>query len=388
MRRTILYSILGALLVGFPLQAESPSLTPVRLSGKGADVTWAGQQFLQADQKGRVFLLDAAHLRVYPVVGDGIGAPAVLVRDGDKTGASQRGFVMSAALSPDGRDWLLQLFPDALRYFRSGEERSLPVTPWAISAVALPDGRPVVAVGLGSRGPLGAAERDEDPPLLLGLSDLQWEALVREPYDASILPDEGKGPMNGDSINRLKASRDFVLARGAKGRIWLASRNQYRVRVYSAAGRLLDELKTGPQRIELRKRSEKELDNAKRSAGEAASERDQKWIEYIASSPTPKAAIEAFAVDPATDTLFLITSSGGQEGHQLDRFDRAAGRLERTGLRLPEVKGRLQAVAGKDGLYLADSSGSGGRWLLSWDAMEQAKWKQILPALGGLDTAR
>jgi hypothetical protein len=380
MPKTILLFLAPWLLTA-SLQAETPPLTPVKLSGQGAEITWEGRQFLQADQKGRVFLLDAAHLRVYPLIGESLGKPTELAGEGAKAGGTAKRIVVTdAALSPDGRDWLLQLFPHALRYFRGSEERSLPETQWAVSAVALPAGRPVLAVGLGSHGPAGATAQDKDPPLLLGLSDTKWNALVREPYDGSVLPEGGKGPMTSDFVRGLKAGRDFILARGAKGRIWLASRNLYRLRVYSPSGRLLDELTMGPQRIELRKRSTEEVETARQVAKTAESERDQKWVEYIASSPSPKAAIEAVAVDSASDTVFLVTAPVGVEGPSLDRFDRGTGRLERIGLRLPALsKGHLQAAAGKDGLYFADSSGNGGRWLLSWEALEHAKWKTMLP---------
>lgn len=372
--RGIVLCLLTAVASAGPLVAEEGSLVPEPLAGKGADITWEGPQFLQADQKGNVYLLDAADLRVYTIAGQGLGHP-VQLHDASSQAAAPRGHIRGAAMSPDGRDWLLQLFPNGLQYFRSGEEHRLPETSWLISAVGLSGGRPVLAVGLGSTGMAGTTSK-EDPPLLLGLSDLKWDTLASDAYEVAAVPGGGKGPRDSQFVNALQASRDFLLAAGPKGKLWLANRSFFRLRAYSPGGRLAAELKVGEDRIEFRKRSQDELETAKRNAKTAGSERDRSWMEYILSSPSPKTAIDSVTV--ASDgTVLLVTAASAQGGLQLDRFDPATGRLERTGLRLGAVKGRLQVAAGKDGLYFADTSGQGGRWFLAWETLEQAKWKRV-----------
>ncbi|PYQ67448.1 MAG: hypothetical protein DMF53_01700 [Acidobacteria bacterium] len=40
-------------------------------------------------------------------------------------------------------------------------------------------------------------------------------------------------------------------------------------------------------------------------------------------------------------------------------------------------QGRYTIASGRDGLYIAAWSGKEGRWRLSWDTLDQAKWKPV-----------
>jgi len=60
----------------------------------------------------------------------------------------------------------------------------------------------------------------------------------------------------------------------------------------------------------------------------------------------------------------------------LDRFDASTGRLERVTLQWKTV-GTYTVAAGRDALYIAAFRGNGGRWKLSWEALEQARWKPV-----------
>ena len=71
--------------------------------------------------------------------------------------------------------------------------------------------------------------------------------------------------------------------------------------------------------------------------------------------------------------LFTDTADGGAA---LDRYDRTRAVLERVPLSL-KLKDRPSLAAGRDGLYLAAWSGIGGRWRISWDLLEQARWKKV-----------
>ena len=133
------------LLVGFLLSsllrptAASPPLQPHSLSETCSSCTAGSRQYLQADARGRVFILQSRDLVVYPLSRAGLGKPAKLkALPGEPTRT-----IEGAALSPDGRDWLLSAFgvPRTLRYFRGGEEKPLPEPDWAVAAVGLPGGR-------------------------------------------------------------------------------------------------------------------------------------------------------------------------------------------------------------------------------------------------------
>jgi hypothetical protein len=72
--------------------------------------------------------------------------------------------------------------------------------------------------------------------------------------------------------------------------------------------------------------------------------------------------------------LFVHTADGGTA---LDRYDQGRNVLERIPLSLKLKDQRPTLAAGRDGLYLAAWSGDGGRWRISWDRLEQARWKKV-----------
>src|SRR5919202_1161955 len=100
-------------------------------------------------------------------------------------------------------------------------------------------------------------------------------------------------------FNSLRASREVFLAPGPKGSFWLAAQNTYRLRQFTAAGRLRTEVQVGENKIELRQRTATEAKTLSEQANQMDSKRDRQWVESIASAPVPKRAIEAFTV--ATD---------------------------------------------------------------------------------------
>ena len=69
---------------------------------------------------------------------------------------------------------------------------------------------------------------------------------------------------------------------------------------------------------------------------------------------------------------FLVVLAGGEAA--LDRFDPVAVKVERIGLGL-QGEGRFTMAAGKEGLYLAAWEGHAGRWLVPWEQLELASWK-------------
>ena len=70
----------------------------------------------------------------------------------------------------------------------------------------------------------------------------------------------------------------------------------------------------------------------------------------------------------------LVRTEAGEAA--LDRFDPSLLLLERIPLDL-KASGRYTIAAGLDGLYLAAWNGRQGRWRISWDALDQAPWKDV-----------
>jgi hypothetical protein len=367
--------LLVSLLAVTPVSAQ---LSPHPLGENCSACTEGSRQYLQADGKGRVFILRSRDLLVYPVTSSGLGEPARLkALPGESTRT-----VMAAALSPDGRDWLLLAFgvPRTVRYFQGGEEKPVPEPSWAVAAVGLPGGAPVLAVQAGMRDSVAdAAWPEGDPPLLLRRTASKWETLAAEPYDLEALgvdPKDIPGALKtGQFINTLRASREVFLASGPKGSFWLAARNSYRLRQFTAAGRLRAEVQLGENKIELQPRDAADVKKLSEQGSQMESQWERQWVRSMASAPVPKRSIEAFAVAIDGTAYVLARSQGGKLA--LDRFGSGCSCLERAKVEFPSFEGSIQMAAGKDGLYFASTSGTGGRWRLPWEEIETAKWKEV-----------
>lgn len=372
----------GFLLIS--LWAAMPALAqlhPHSLGGRCSSCTEGSRQYLQADGKGRVYILQARDLLVYPVTSSGLGEPTKLkALPGESTRT-----VMDAALSPDGQDWLLLAFgvPRTLRYFQGGEEKPLPEPDWAVAAVGLPGGAPVLAAQAGMRSSVAnTAWPEGDPPLLLRRTESKWETLVAEPYDLAALgvsPKDMPGALKTSQFfDSLRASREVFLVPGPKGSFWLAARNTYRLRQFTAAGRLRTEVQLGENKIELRPKTTAEKKGLSEQASRMDSQWERRWTESIASAPVPKRAIEAFTVATDGTAYALVRKQGGELA--LDRFDSGCSCLQRAKVEFPSSEGSMQMAAGKDGLYFASTSGTGGRWRLPWEEIETAKWREVKEA--------
>lgn len=376
MRATLL---LAALLCATASLQAAARLSPEPLAGTGSSFIWEGQQYLQADQKGRVYLLRAPELEVYPIQRNGeLGKPVKL-----KTASRNDTPLVQAALSPDGRDWLLLSFgvSKKLRYFPGGEEKMVSgVEAWNVASAGLPGGTIVAGVKAGQKASAVAVPVPDTPPLLLRWTGTKWETLVSEPLDfAAVSADPDNPVFNQQLIKALEASRESLLANGRKGSLWMASRHTYRLRHFSAGGRLLTDLRLGKQKVEIVDRTPEELRSAKAAAKEAKPGQ-RRLAESILSAPAARKAIDTFTVAP-DGVVYLVTSSMTEgKGAALDRFDPARGALERAEIQLPASEGRLQIAAGQDGLYFAGGTGAAGRWRLSWEALADAEWEEVAEA--------
>src|SRR6185295_14073859 len=101
-------------------EAEAAAVRPLHFApGSG----WEGQQFLQADKKGRLFLLSGRTLEVFRVTQEGGLEPVMHLAEGAAATPGRLPSVWQAAMSPRG-DWIVQ---DGFqpRVFRDGDEESL-----------------------------------------------------------------------------------------------------------------------------------------------------------------------------------------------------------------------------------------------------------------------
>jgi hypothetical protein len=365
--------MLPALLVLVSLTA-SPSSEPTKISAERLDsdpeaLRWDGPQFVQADKKGRVFLLNGETLAVHPLDRKG--------RPGEPTkleAAAPAGFepapVAWATMSRAGGDWLLGSRQDAPRYFPGGKERALPALPQWPSGLGFAGSSPVVAVL-----PLGLGETATPPrlpgenPLLLELSGTKWTVRTRFDYQP---PEAGAFERKSLSrwVNLLGARR---LAERSDGRLWVAHVHAYRLELQSPTGKVLASAQVGPSHGRFRDHTDEErerlLDSAPQLAGKGL-------------GVLPVYVVVGLGADREGRAYLVIQEAGR---FFLDRFTPDDSKLER--LELTGLEGsNFTLAAGLDGLYLTPYNGLAGRYRIAWETLEVAEWSEVPGAqlTGGL----
>lgn len=347
----IWFSWIALFSIGFALQALE--VEPLR--GNGASLGWPAAQFIQADSHGKVYVLRGDTWEVYPVTkSHELGEPAALAA------TPLSGHLLDAAMSSHG-DWAL-LVGTEVHSFTGGKERAaLPALPWFPSGIGFLRGEPVALV-VPPR--LGGTGEDDSPPLLLTLGHDSWSAEAREPL-------HGAARDYDDAMLRRAA---LTLDAG-QGRYYLARQYAYRIEL-RRLGRVapLADLRLGKGEPLLKKKPEEDTRRL----------RDQAKAEGIdLQGATVSAfhgafAILALASGGPDDRLYVLDGPGiAGDGCSLDRINWEARRVERTSLGLA-CNGRMTMAAGRDGLYLAKHrADGGGRYFVSWAAVEGAKWSPV-----------
>jgi hypothetical protein len=355
-----LRSILGMLLlVGGWALGTAPGVAGdgkvVQVERFGAAPAWQGPQKLQADSKGRVFLLRADTLEVFPVGKGGVlGEPTKL-----EPTTPLNTPVLDAAMGPGGPgDWLLRL-PLEVHRFVEGKEQSLPPLSWrpwgvgylrstpVVSVLPLPSPvNGIVVIRHGEEGPAKA-------PVVMELSGDRWSVLVADPWPAQ------------RDTNTLTESCARLLLGDRDGKLWAAHTYGYLVERYSPAGRPLSTVRVEQGRVEHVAAKDVEI------PAEVRQEDHARFRPFLGVFKLSDLA-EGF-----DHRIYLLVQAGkGERGLYLDRYDPSQGRLERVTLGV-QLEGMATLAAGRDGLYLAGHAGDQGRWRVSWDRLDQAGWKRV-----------
>ncbi len=324
-------------------------MVPEVIAGGDASA-WDGPQLVRADRAGNVFFFRADTLQIYPLTLKGaLGDPSRLEVVGD---APQ--LVRDAVLAPQGDRWLLSA-DQGLRVFEDGKEKALPALEWRPSGIGFLRDEPVVSLL-----PLAVAwdrvhrERKGQIPRLMTFDGDRWNVLA-EYTDLSAV---GIGDLRPD-INGAIAGYATFLTSDKEGRLWVARQYAYDVEQLTS---------TGKRRLQI------VVDGAKVTEPKEA-----------AKSPHQPAGLHAFRAHAALfdlvegrdhRTYFLVAAGSGGGGLVLDRYDPVTEELERVPLAL-QLPGRVTLASGKHGLYFAAWNGRGGRWMLSWDALDLATWKPV-----------
>jgi hypothetical protein len=235
-----------------------------------------------------------------------------------------------------------------------------------ISSLAYSRTGPLASVVPFGGGLDSAAPVDNLKPRVFELDRDRWKPVFSAPF-----PEMSKAPANG-WMTQLKAETDTLLCADAKGSLWLASWNTYRVQKISATSEKAEkELVVGSGKIEWEDFSTQErqaiassvkrngLDPAKNQGGRAR----------------PQSVIRSILCGPG-GLVYLVVSTG--EGLALDRFDPSLGSLERILLDGMEVgRGPITAVLGAYDLVLGGRLIEDGLWRLSLADLEAARWKPV-----------
>ena len=358
-------------------EAQAPASTdaprPLKPHHLAPGKEWSGSQFLQADKKGRLFLLRAATLDVYPLseegtlgeakhLGDGGGQPeGECSVSGSLPQVMGQCFVLNAAMSGSG-DWVLQDGSFA-RIFRGTKEEPADKPRMYISGLAFQDDDPVIS-GYPNAADYALA-RHEEPPSSLALlsrwSAGKWEALT----SSRVPPKEG--------ALGLWEHQMFLLAPTSDGHVWAGAYYQHRFREYSRAGKLLTEIRVGDGTV-------------RRAPNAAARQKASDEIGHQLSRGKVRVSIVEMTGELVTLGLaegrdgqmyFLVRdASDGSAGIYLERYDATSAEVHRLPLSLSQA-GRSTLAAGKGGLFIAPARAEEGLWTLSWDELREAKWKPV-----------
>lgn len=347
--------------------AKAAPLELERLPVDEASPAWTGAQIVSADRAGHVFFFRGDTFEVYPVTKTGsFGEPVRL-----ETTTAPNQMVHDAVLSPSGDRWLV--YGDlAVRLFVDGKEKAVPPIPWKPWSIALQRDEPVVAVlPLPMGGQAVDVEKAGTPPQFLEFDGDRWSsALDMKGVSVSdVLHQKGK-------LNDVVAERAVYLTSDRQGRLWTAGQYRYRIQRFLSGFHPDLEVLVGRGEVHKKEREDKPIELTRTDPAQNPSDATRNPLKEK-STYTPFSGQPAvFDLTEGRDGRIYLLVRTEKGGAALDRFDPALSRLERVPLEMTP-QGRYTIASGRDGLYIAAWSGKEGRWRLSWDALDQAKWKPV-----------
>jgi hypothetical protein len=348
----------GPSLFGAPVKPQ-PSLRPEPFTQEGS--AWDGPQFVRADRKGHVFLFRGLKFEVYPVADNGsLGEPLRLERT-----AAASNLVQDAVLSPAGDQWLV--YADlGVRLFENKKEKPVPPLPWRLWSIAFLGGVPVAAVLPVQVGDQGFVLEDlSSVPWLLSLGNGRWEPAVNHARLSGKALAEDSRDMNG-----FVEDYAVFLASDREGKLWAARQYAYRVERWSPSGRPLLTIVVDGGKVAQKKKVPESPEASAAVKRDQAQGRASRFAAFSA-----RASLRDLAEGRDHRMYFLVSNSESGD-LALDRYDPVRSVLERAPLALKK-SGRFTMAAGKNGLYLAAWNGREGRWWLSWEALDQADWREV-----------
>jgi hypothetical protein len=356
-KASVLVAVMISVLTIASKQAEERRLwfEPVASRAQAAE----GFQFVRADRTGNVFLFRGDRGEVSPVLKSGeLGEPVRL-----KTTNTPLGFVVHAALSPGGNQWLLYA-EGKLRLFLGGKEKPLPPLDWQPWAVGFLRDTPVAVV---MPRPLPSAvlhlQDIGEVPWLVSLDNDRWSTLLGHPdLDAEVAWKERS------RMNAWVAEYSSLVAPARDGKLWAASEYTYALRRLNSSGKTLSEVT-----VAQKSHGEPTIKITPRDASAAVKRMEAQGGSASFHEFKEKAVVADLA--ERNGSVYLIVHAPGST-LALDRYDPGQERLERVPLAIKD-SGRFTLACGKDGLYIAPLNPAEGVWRVTWAALESAEWKAV-----------
>jgi len=336
-------------------------------------------QFLAADSKGHPLVLRGDTLEVFR-----LGPEERFDRRLGKLACNRpanSGFTYAAAMDPTGSTWAVGSASSDVALCDFKKEQHPPGLNWVISSLTYSRSGPLVAVTDLGPAPDGTNYFKQTEPRVFGLADDRWQPVVSAPLrdemkdrhadQQAVLAELRAHPM--DVLAKGKAESDALICTTAKGEIWLASWNSYRLQRVSASEKAQGperEIVVGSGEIEWPKLTKEEQEREAR-------DRKAQGVEAIPSTvggAVPRAVLRALLCDRE---IYLVVST--VDGLALDRFDPTQNVLERVLLDGVKVdsSGPMTAALGGDRLWLAGRFAADGLWRISLEDLAAAHWKPV-----------
>jgi hypothetical protein len=366
--RTFPLALVAVLVGRLATPAPVHGLQPERLLVDEASPEWDSAQIVSSDRSGHVFFFRGDTFEVYPVKKSGaFGEPIRL----ETAASSTSQMVHDAVLNPAGDRWLV--YADlGVRLFVDGKETALPPLPWKPWSIAFLRDTPVVAVlPLPMGGESVDIEKVVTPPAFVLFDGERWNP-VAETKGVSV----SSLVHQGSRLNDAVAEKSVYMTGDRLGRLWAAGQYRYRLQRLAPSFRPSLEVVVDGGKVRKQKNEKPAVEIKRTGPGQNPSDAAQNPLKEKSTYTPFSGQQAAFDLTEGLDgkIYLLVRTEAGDAA--LDRFDPSLLLLERIPLDL-KASGRYTIAAGLDGLYLAAWNGRQGRWRISWDALDQAAWKDV-----------
>lgn len=313
-----------------------------------------GFQSVHADGNARVFVLVESELRVFEFDG------SKLVPSRSLDSAGRDGRPLRAALSLDGRCWLLNGRNGEVLRFEGDDVSTVEAAPFPIvTGLGFVGDSPLLAGRpIGKNTPAGG---ESSRGIVYAHTDGQWEPLITARADA-------------DSDLAEVFERAVVFSSAKDGSAWVVNEYDYRVRRISSTGMTLLDV-SAP---ELRAPRDDPKRQREFEAMIASKRGDHGKVTKVVA--VPERIVRAVASRGSDLYVLWRQGSDAEDVAHLDLVS-ARGSVQRLSLAIPHVERILSMAAGKRDLVFAAARAGDGLFAVSLDELDLSEAWQAVPEI-------